>query len=113
MKTVTAQIGLYPLRQASIGPPIRERCVAQRGVLLGVLNRWSLLELMRRLEALFRPTVYDAVRFYGVGELKRLLRTVSGGGRRIVWRTTLFPEWLPWQRATLPWGGCIAIALAP
>lgn len=85
--------------------------VARLGVLLGVLNRWSVLGIWRRLVGLFRPTVYDAGRFYGVGELKQLLRTVSGGWGRIVWRTTLFPRWLPWRRATVPWGGLIAIAL--
>ena len=34
--------------------------VARCGVVLGVLNRWSLLGLQRRLAGLFRPTVYDA-----------------------------------------------------
>lgn len=85
--------------------------VVRRGVLLGVLNRWSPLALQRRLAGLLRPTIYDAARFYGVGELRRLLRSVAGKGARIVWHTTLFPRWWPWQRANLPWGGFIAMAL--
>jgi SAM-dependent methyltransferase len=85
--------------------------VTRHGVLLGVLNRWSLLGLQRRLVGLFRRTVYDAARFYGVGELKRLLRSVTGGKGHIVWRTTLLPRRWPWSQASLPWGGFIGMAL--
>jgi len=87
--------------------------VARFGLLLGVLNRWSLLGLRRRLAGLFRHTVYDAAHFYGVGELRRLLWSVpNGSGRgRVVWRTTLFPRWWPWPQARLPWGAFIGMAL--
>lgn len=87
--------------------------VARCGVVLGVLNRWSLLGLQRRLVGLFRPTIYDAARFYGVGELKRLLWSVAGERASVVWRSTLFPRcwpW-PWTQARLPWGGFIGMAL--
>ena len=85
--------------------------VARRGVILGVLNRWSLLGLQRRLAALFRRTVYNAAHFYGVEELKQRLRSVASGKARILWRTTLFPLGWPWSQAGLPWGGFIAMAL--
>jgi SAM-dependent methyltransferase len=85
--------------------------VARCGVILGVLNRWSLLGLQRRLAGLFRPTVYDAAHFYGVGELKRLLRSAAGEQAHIVWRTTLFPRGWPWPQMRLPWGGFIGMAL--
>jgi SAM-dependent methyltransferase len=86
--------------------------VARRGVVLGVLNRWSLLGLQRRLAGLFRPTVYDAACFYGVGELKRWLRLIAGEQARVVWRTTLFPRGWPWSQARLPWGGFIGMAVS-
>lgn len=90
--------------------------VARRGVVLGVLNRWSVLGLQRRLVGLFRPTVYDAARFYSVGELKRLATggstlLIAGERARVVWRTTLFPRGWPWPQARLPWGGFIGMAL--
>jgi SAM-dependent methyltransferase len=85
--------------------------VARHGVVLGVLNRWSLLGLQRRLAGLFRPTVYDAARFYGVGELKRLLWFIAGEPAHVVWRSTLFPRCWPWPQARLPWGGFIGMAL--
>jgi SAM-dependent methyltransferase len=90
--------------------------VARCGVVLGVLNRWSLLGLQRRLAGLFRPTVYDAARFYGVGELKRLATggstpLIAGEQARVVWRSTLFPRCWPWPQARLPCGGFIGMAL--
>ncbi len=86
--------------------------VARDGVLLGVLNRWSLLGLRRRLSGLFRSTLYDYARFYGVRALERRLRAAADNAGRVVWRTTLFPCWeRPWPQAHLPWGGFIAIAL--
>ncbi len=92
----------------AVGEALR---IARYGLLLGVLNRWSVLGFQRRLEGCFRPTVYDTARFYSVGELKRLLRRVSGDRAQVVWYTTLFPGWIPWQEAKLPWGGFIAMAL--
>ncbi|MFP4394345.1 MAG: class I SAM-dependent methyltransferase [Anaerolineales bacterium] len=84
--------------------------VTRQGLLLGVLNRWSVMGLRRRLIGCFRPTVYDAARFYGVRELARLLRGVSGGQARVEWITTLFPPWWPWPQSRLPCGGFIAMA---
>jgi ubiquinone/menaquinone biosynthesis C-methylase UbiE len=85
--------------------------VAHGGLVLGVLNRWSLLSLRRQLAKLFRSTVYDAAHFYGVGELKRLLKAVAGVKAHIVWHTTLFPRKFPCRQSALPWGGFIAMAL--
>ncbi len=83
--------------------------VARQGVLLGVLNRRSVLGLQRRLTGLFRPTVYDAAHFYSVGELERLLRSVAGDDVRVAWQTTLFPRWWPQSQSKLPCGGFIAM----
>jgi SAM-dependent methyltransferase len=85
--------------------------VARRGLLLGVLNRWSLLGLKRRLAERARPSVYRAARFYGVGELKRLLKSVGGDEAHVVWHTTLFPRQWPRPQSALPCGGFIAMAL--
>jgi SAM-dependent methyltransferase len=85
--------------------------VTRQGLLLGVLNRRSLLGLRYRLAGLLRPTVYDAAHFYSVGELGRLLRSVAGQGTTVTWLTTLFPRGWPWPRAALPWGGFIGMAV--
>jgi hypothetical protein len=80
-------------------------------MILGVLNRWSVLGLQRRLAGLFRWTVYGAARFCGVGELRQLLQPITGDQAYVLWRTTLFPRGWPWQQVRLPWGGFIGMAL--
>jgi ubiquinone/menaquinone biosynthesis C-methylase UbiE len=79
--------------------------VARQGLLLGVLNRHSVLGLQRRLSGLRRSTVYDAARFYSVGELRSVLQSVVDGAAIIRWHTTLFPRGYPWLRLALPQGG--------
>jgi hypothetical protein len=93
---VTAQVSLYPLRQVSIGPAIRE---AVRGF------------RQHGLETRLHQTVYDAAHFYGVEELKRRLRSVTGGKAHVVWRTTLFPRRWPCSQAGPRRGGFIGVAL--
>jgi ubiquinone/menaquinone biosynthesis C-methylase UbiE len=85
--------------------------VTRQGLLLGILNRWSVMGLWRRLIGCFRLTVYDSAQFYGVGELKRLLKTASGDQVHIAWCTTLFPRWWPWEQTKLPWGGFVAMSI--
>jgi SAM-dependent methyltransferase len=85
--------------------------VTRQGLLLGVLNRRSLIGLRRRLAGLLRPTVYGAAHFYSVGELECLLWSVAGEESAIAWHTTLFPRGWPWPRSALPWGGFIGMSL--
>lgn len=66
--------------------------VAEQGLPLGVLDRWSVTRLQPRLASPFRPTVYDAGRFYSVGEGKQLLQMAAGGEAHVVRHPTLFPR---------------------
>jgi SAM-dependent methyltransferase len=82
--------------------------VSRQGVVLGVLNRWSLLAVRYRLSG---KALWRSARFYAPGELAVLARRAAG--RRagtVVWRTTLWPisgvRDLP-----LPWGGFIGLAM--
>jgi ubiquinone/menaquinone biosynthesis C-methylase UbiE len=81
--------------------------VAKQGLILGVLNRSSLLG--RWLKRKGGP-VWDASRFFTPAELIHLAENaVSGQLAAIVWRTTLWPIWpgsLP-----LPWGGFVGVAV--
>jgi SAM-dependent methyltransferase len=81
--------------------------VARQGVLLGVLNRFSLLTLSYRLSG---EDMWQVARFFGPGELAGLVRRAAGKRfERLVWRTTLWPA--PWVRDSfLPWGGFIGVA---
>ncbi|MBI3041800.1 MAG: class I SAM-dependent methyltransferase [Betaproteobacteria bacterium] len=82
--------------------------VARRGVLLGVLNRWSLWALRYRLSG---KAMWRSARFFGPGELVGLARRAAGGrATAIAWRTTLWP--IPAvSDLPLPWGGFIGMAV--
>jgi hypothetical protein len=81
--------------------------VARYGLIIGVLNRQSLLG--RRLKNKGGP-VWGAARFFTPAELTRLVRYAAVGKRiRITWRTTLWPVWP--RELPLPWGGFIGLAV--
>jgi len=84
--------------------------VARRGVLLGVLNAYSLMGIARRLESIFKPTIYNKAHFYSVGELARLVRkSLSNRNNNLFWRTTLFPKLVPLKGVAVPFGGFIGM----
>ena len=66
---------------ASPGRAIQEAVRVSRGqVLLGVLNSYSWLGILRRLKSLFHRTIYDRARFYSIWQLKRLIADVAPEG---------------------------------
>jgi ubiquinone/menaquinone biosynthesis C-methylase UbiE len=81
--------------------------VARCGLILGVLNRRSLLgwRLKRSGE-----TLWQMAHFFTPAELSHLVqRAAAGKPAEITWRTTLWPLWpgaLP-----LPWGGFIGMGV--
>jgi SAM-dependent methyltransferase len=82
--------------------------VARQGVLLGVLNRWSLLALQYRLSG---RALWRSARFFGPWELARLAQRAAGRrATKVTWRTTLWP--VPGVRdLPLPWGGFIGMVV--
>lgn len=85
--------------------------VARKGLLLGVLNRWSPIGLKRRLRGLFQASVYDAAHFYSVKALTGLVRSLAGKEAGVVWTSTLWPAWWPECLRHRRWGGFIAVAV--
>lgn len=80
--------------------------VARSGLILGVLNRCSLIALRRKAAA---RSPWNVARFFAPGELARLVRQVAGERfRRQHWRTTLWPPPV-WGSLPLPWGGFIGM----
>lgn len=80
---------------------LEEACrVARRHVILGVLNKYSIISAQRLIESLWRASVYRKARFYGVFELQRLVAEVLSGPVPVRWRTCLcFPlSLLPYLR---------------
>lgn len=83
--------------------------VARHGLILGVLNRQSLLAWRRERSG---EALWQMARFFTPAELVRLVVQQAAAGKRvkIVWRTALWPGWpgeLP-----LPWGGFIGMAVS-
>jgi ubiquinone/menaquinone biosynthesis C-methylase UbiE len=81
--------------------------VARYGLILGVLNRQSLMgwRLKRSGESL-----WQMAHFFTPSELAQLvLRAAAGKPARITWRTTLWPLWP--GTLLLPWGGFIGMAV--
>jgi SAM-dependent methyltransferase len=82
--------------------------VARRGVLLGVLNRRSLLGGSLRRKG---GPIWGGARLLTVRELRRLVIAAAPvRPQRVVARTTLWPLWP--RSLPLPWGGFIGLAAA-
>jgi SAM-dependent methyltransferase len=82
--------------------------VARGGLLLGVLNRDSLLAASRRRSG--KP-IWQAARLFTVGQLAGMINRACGS--RLVairWRTTLWPRPIS-TSLPLPWGGFIGMAV--
>jgi ubiquinone/menaquinone biosynthesis C-methylase UbiE len=81
--------------------------VARRGLILGVLNRQSVLG--RKLRRAGGP-MWGAARFFTPAELVHLVRGAADERQmKVLWRTTLWPLWP--KPLPLPWGGFIGVAV--
>lgn len=83
--------------------------MARRGLVLGVLNAWSVMGWQRKRSGL---PVWQAAHFYSPFELSRLAREscarpIAG----IEWATTLLPGRLEQRISRLPFGGFIGLCI--
>lgn len=66
---------------------LAEACrVAKDGVFVGVLNKFALKTLERRIKGLFNPSIFNHARFFSIGDIKYLFRGLIGDVP-IFWRT--------------------------
>ncbi len=86
--------------------------VARLGLLLGVLNRQSLLDSLRLLRGQCPVGVLAMAHRFSVEELTRGVRQAAGTRSvRVCWRTALFPgRFLPWA-TWLPWGEYLGMSV--
>ncbi len=81
--------------------------VSQQGLILGVLNRNSLLGWQLKREG---AAIWEVARFFSPKDLVRLVQDAAAGRPvKIVWRTTLWPVWS--RDLPLPWGGFVGMAV--
>jgi len=67
---------------------LEEACrVAKDGVFVGILNKYALKALQRRIRGIFKSTIYNRARFFSIGEIKYLFTSLLGDVP-ITWQTT-------------------------
>ncbi len=66
---------------------LQEACrVAKDRIFIGVLNRYAIKGIERRLKGIFSETIYNKARFFSIWELKQYIRTILGDVP-VSWRT--------------------------
>ena len=86
--------------------------VARQGLLLGVLNRQSLLEYLRLLRGQHPVGVLARAHRFSVEELTRCARQAAGARSvRVSWRTAIFPGRFPPWAIWLPWGEYLGMSV--
>jgi ubiquinone/menaquinone biosynthesis C-methylase UbiE len=88
--------------------------VSRKGVILGLMNSWSLPTLRRKIQlALGKNDYYRKAHFYSIREIKNLSRKAFDKSANVVrWRTTLFPKPLHLERDTgNPFGAFLGVAI--
>ena len=66
---------------------LEEACrVAKDKVFIGVLNRYAIKSIQRRVKGIFTPSIYNHAQFFSVWEIKQKLRKILGN-TPISWRT--------------------------
>ena len=66
---------------------LAEACrVAKDRLFIGVLNRYAIKGIERRIRGLFAPSIYNRARFFSVWQLKAMLRDLLGPVP-VTWRT--------------------------
>jgi SAM-dependent methyltransferase len=66
---------------------LEEACrVAKDRIFIGVLNRYAIKGIQRRVKGMFAPTIFNHAQFFSVWELKQKIRRILGDSP-ICWRT--------------------------
>ncbi|MBI3460916.1 class I SAM-dependent methyltransferase [Candidatus Acetothermia bacterium] len=87
--------------------------VARRGMIIGLMNRWSVATLRRRIQELMgKNPFYKNAHFYSLPEIQQLLKQALGDRiAEVRWGSTLFPKGVPIETARLPFGNFLGLAV--
>jgi SAM-dependent methyltransferase len=99
--------------EVALGEAVR---IARQGVVLVVLNRWSLGGLSRRVGPQAQRPLLGSARDASLPGLRRMVRAAAGERlRSLHWASTLFPDGLWGARSAVPFGDVLGMAavLAP
>jgi ubiquinone/menaquinone biosynthesis C-methylase UbiE len=94
--------------ETALGEAVR---VARQGLVLVVLNRWSLGGLSRRIGPQARRPILGSARDTSFAALRRMVRTAAAERlRSLRWASSLFPDGLWAARSSVPLGDVIGMA---
>jgi ubiquinone/menaquinone biosynthesis C-methylase UbiE len=87
--------------------------VAKKGMVIGLINNWSLHTLRKMLQAKGGSNqFYRNASFYSIRDMKRRLNKVLKGQKIINWRTTVFPRIFGnLESSCFPFGAFLGIAV--
>jgi SAM-dependent methyltransferase len=95
--------------EVALGEAVR---VARKGLVVVVLNRWSLGGLSRRVGPQARSPILGAARDTSLFALRRMVRVAAGDRlRSLRWASSLFPDGLWAARWSVPVGNVIGMAV--
>lgn len=88
--------------------------VARKGIILGLMNKWSLPTIRRIIQIkMGRNPYYQGAKFYSIADMKKILNEALGDEHAILyWSTTVFPGILRNVEASrVPFGAFLGIGL--
>jgi len=88
--------------------------VARKGIIIGLMNKWSLPTARRIIQVkMGKNPYYKNARFYSIFDMKRMLEDALGDKYVIsLWTTTVFPRIFgDVQSALIPFGAFLGIAV--
>ena len=87
--------------------------VARKGIVLGLMNKWSLPTVRRIVQVkMGKNPYYKDAKFYSVIDMKRIFKNALGDGYTVTrWSTTVFPRILgDLESSLVPFGAFLGIA---
>ncbi len=87
--------------------------VAGNGILWGIMNKWSLPTLRRKLQVMLgRNPFYSNARFYSITDAKNFMRkALDRINYSVKWSTTVYPRILLVKRSKFPFGAFLGVAV--
>jgi ubiquinone/menaquinone biosynthesis C-methylase UbiE len=88
--------------------------VARKGIIFGLINRWSLPTVRRMIQLkMGKNPYYRKAKFYSILDIKQMLHEALGNAYTIsYWDTTVFPNSLEEMQSSLfPFGAFLGVAV--
>jgi len=87
--------------------------VSRNGILWGIMNRWSLPTLRRKIQVMLgKNPFYSNARFYSIRDAKNFMRkALDRINYKMKWSTTVYPRPLLIKRSRIPFGAFLVVAV--